>query len=87
VSANGTFTMTPPELARYWRVSPDKVLALIKSGQLRAFNVAAKLSGRPRWRISEDAVLAFERARSAVPVPAAKPRPRRSRDEGVIRFF
>jgi len=32
--------MTPPELAKFWGVSPDKILAWIRSGELKATNVA-----------------------------------------------
>lgn len=40
--------ITPPALARRWGVSPDKVLALLKSGQLRGVNLAINPNGRPR---------------------------------------
>ena len=78
--------LTPPELARRWRTSPDKILGFIGNGQLRAFNVAASPSGRPRWRIALVDVLAFERTRAAQSRPASAPR-RRKAAAGVIEFF
>lgn len=59
-------TLTPPELARRWRVKPERVCAWIKSGELRAFDVSARPGvGRPRYRVPLDAVLEFENRRSA----------------------
>ncbi len=79
--------LTPPQLARQWQVSPDKVIGFIRSGELRAFNVAAKPHGRPRWRISAADAVAFEQRRAAIP-PLPTPRRRtRRRDENVIQFF
>jgi hypothetical protein len=35
-------TLTPPELARRWRVKPERVIVWIKSGELRAFDVSSR---------------------------------------------
>lgn len=78
--------VTPPELARRWRVNADKILGLIRDGELRAFNIASKASGRPRWRISEAAIEAFELRRSAV-VPAKSTRRSRRKSPDIIEFF
>ena len=43
--------LTPPEIAKRLGIKADKVLTWIRSGELRAFNVATKQSGRPLWRI------------------------------------
>jgi excisionase family DNA binding protein len=65
-TANGDRTkLTPPELARRWGVSSDKVRAWIESGELRAINLATRPSGRPRYRIDLADVLAFEQRREA----------------------
>jgi hypothetical protein len=74
---------TPPEIAKRWRVSEDKVLALIRSGRLRAFDVASPGSSRPRWRVPLDALLAFEAGRA----PVEAPKKRRRREASVIEFF
>ncbi len=78
-------TLTPPQLAKDYGVNPDKVLAWIHSGELRAVNVAAKPNGRPRWRIKAEDLEAFELRRSAVPTKTTRRRRRAS--PGIIEFF
>ncbi|MFO0899847.1 MAG: hypothetical protein U0836_20645 [Pirellulales bacterium] len=77
---------TPPTLAIKWACKPETVLAHIKAGRLRAFNLATSTSSRPRWRISREAVEAFEAQRSATPV-AQVPRTRRRKATNTIEFF
>ncbi len=79
-------TMTPPELARRYGISPDKVVAWINAGELKAVNVVAKLGSRPRWRISEADIELFELRRSAVP-PTKPTRRRRRPAAGVTEYF
>jgi hypothetical protein len=78
--------MTPPELARMWRISPDKVLAWIHSGELRATNMAARLGGRARYRIDWTDAVEFEERRAVQP-PAKTPRRRQKPSGNVIEFF
>jgi hypothetical protein len=59
--------LTPPRLAKQLGVQADKVLSWIRSGELRAINVADRASHRPRWRISAEATEEFFRRREAVP--------------------
>src|SRR5947209_4444585 len=73
----GRAMLTPPQLAERWGVSPEKVVAFIRRGELRAVNVALRLGGRPRWRIDPADVERFEAARAAVPTPRS---PRRRKD-------
>ncbi len=77
-------TYTVPELARRWRIGRTKVLAWIRGGHLPALNLAASTVGRPRWRVSAEAVAEFERRRSGTPTPRV--RKRRQATE-VIEFF
>lgn len=63
-------TITPPQLAKQWAISPDKVLAWIRTGELRAFNAATKPGGRPIYRIAPDALEEFIARRT--PVKAEK---------------
>ena len=44
-------TTTPPRLATKWGVSPSKVIAFIKSGELKAFNISKYRHNRPRYLI------------------------------------
>lgn len=72
-----TASVTPAEYAKARGISGDKVLGWIASGELVAVNVAQSANGRrPRWRISLDAIEAFERSRSTVAKPPAKPKRR-----------
>jgi excisionase family DNA binding protein len=60
--------LTPPEVAKRLRVSPTKILAWIRRGELKAVNVSD--GSRPRFRISPTDLLAFLTAREVQ--PAAK---------------
>ncbi len=42
-------TLTPPEIAGQLSVSNDTVLAWIRNGELKASNIAARTSTRPKW--------------------------------------
>jgi hypothetical protein len=69
----------PRDLALRWGVCVDKVLNFIRSGELRAFNVASKNSGRPRYRISVESVRQFEEQTRAMAIPEAPAPPAHSR--------
>jgi excisionase family DNA binding protein len=76
--------LTPPQIAARLGVSPDKVLAWIKSRELRAFNAATRPYGRPRWLVDEADLADFERRRSAVPTSAPS---RQRKQSDIIQFF
>ena len=79
--------LSPPQVAKLLGVKPAKVLAWIKRGELRAHNVADSRSGRPRWRVSREALDAFLAARSCRPSDqVARPR-RKRRPTELIEFF
>lgn len=78
-----TLYLTPPELASRLRVKAAKVINWIRSGELRAIDLATRGSRRPRYRISPEAVAEFERRRSAAPLP----RPIRRRRPAGIKSF
>lgn len=80
-------TTSVAELAERWGCRQDHVLALIKSGQLRAVNLALDPSGRrPRWRINEGDVIEFEQRRASGK-PEPKQKRRRSDSRDVVEFF
>jgi predicted site-specific integrase-resolvase len=56
---------SPREIARVRRVSVSKIHAWIRSGELDAVNLATSRMGRPRWRISQESLAAFDRCRSS----------------------
>jgi excisionase family DNA binding protein len=69
--------LTVRDVARRYRVSPDKVRAWIARGELPAVNTASALCGRPRWVVPAEALAAFERRRAGGPAP--RPPRRRKR--------
>ena len=78
--------LTPPEPGRLWRVTPEKVIALIRAGRLRAADLAMPGSRWPRFRISPQAVQDFELGRQPAPPPAPAVS-RRRRSEGTLTRF
>lgn len=81
---------TPPEAARIVRMKAERVIALIRAGELKASNVATKLSGRPRFRIAAADLQAFLDRRAAVAVSSPQQRRRRKRaerPEGWVSYF
>jgi hypothetical protein len=79
--------VTPPELARLWRCSPEKIIDLIRSGQLDGIDLAAPGSSRPRFRISPEAVQRFEHCRSVAPRPAVERRQQAKPNVELKRFI
>ena len=66
--------LTVPEVAKLLRVSPDKVLSWIRSGQLRGYNIAERENGRPKYRVNPDDLDAFANRRCVVrPSPTGRP--------------
>ena len=76
--------LTTREVAKRYRVSPTKVIAWIRRGELKALNTASALSGKPRWVVLPGALADFERGRQGVPPP--KP-PRRRRKPAVVDYY
>lgn len=80
-------TLTPPQLAQRYGVKVTKVLTWIATGQLRALNVATKVTGRPRWRITPEAIDAFETSRTAQAQPAKASRRRQRQPADYVTYF
>jgi hypothetical protein len=72
------------DLARRWKVGPDKIHGWLRRGELVGINVAANLSGRPLWRVTPAEVERFERRRTSAPPP--KPQQRKRRPE-LVDFY
>lgn len=77
--------VTPPQLARRYGVSPDKILMMIRAGYLEAIDIASPGSSRPRWLIDERDIEAFEERRKLYVQP--KQRIRRNRNTNVTEYF
>jgi excisionase family DNA binding protein len=77
--------LTPPEIARRYRVKPSKVVRWIKSGELVGVDVADRGSKRPRFRVSPEALEKFLAARSTrKPEQVAR---RRRTPEPLVDYF
>jgi excisionase family DNA binding protein len=73
--------LTPPEIAKLLRVSPEKVLGWIRRAELRAVNVGN--GTRPRYRVSREWLDAFLQVREVQPpAPRQVRRKREQRPEG-----
>ena len=59
--------LTVRDVARRYRVSPDKVRSWVRRGELAAVNTAAAPCGKPRWVFTPAALAAFEACRSSTP--------------------
>jgi excisionase family DNA binding protein len=78
-------TLSVRDVAERYGVTIHTCLAWIASGELRAVNVGRKPGAKkPRWRITQAALEAFEVLRT--PTPPA-PRVRRKRQAEVIEFY
>jgi excisionase family DNA binding protein len=77
--------LTPRELARTLRVSPDRVRAWIASGELGAVDVGGR-GKRRRFVILPHHVEQFERRRSTAPPPRPVRR-RQKRRPGFVDYF
>lgn len=81
---------TPPEAGRLLRIKADRIIGFIRRGELKAANVATRLSGRPRFRIAAADLQAFLDNRAAAAVSVPSPRRRRKRQErppGWVSYF
>ena len=68
--------LTVEQVALRFGVKRHVVLGFIRSGELRAIDLRAKLvsSKKPRWKILIDDLEAFEHRRASKPEPAAPSR-------------
>lgn len=79
--------LTVPQLSRQWGVSTNKVVAFIRSGELRATNLATSTAGRPRYAIDLADVESFERARQVMPASSAPIAIGRRRQTASVKNF
>jgi hypothetical protein len=78
--------LSPPQVGQIVGVTPEKVIAMIRSGELRAIDVATRGSRRPRYRVRPEDLESWARGREAVPTPTARAT-RRRRQSGVKEFY
>ncbi len=80
-------TYSVKQLGERFHVGEHTVLGWIKTGELQAINVARSLGGKPHWRITAEAVQAFELLRTAMPVIEQPRRRRRRPATNLIEFY
>jgi len=79
-------TFSVKDLCDRFGVSEHTVLAWIAAGELKALHVGRRLGAKkPRWRVTQEALAAFELART--PTPPAPQSRRRKRQGAVIQFY
>jgi len=76
--------LTPPKIASECGVEVAKVHAWIRSGELKAINLAEKIGGRPRWKVEPAEWEAFKGRRATTPPMV---RARRGRAGFAPKFF
>ncbi|HZZ77892.1 MAG TPA: helix-turn-helix domain-containing protein [Gemmataceae bacterium] len=77
---------TVQDICSRYNVTVHTVLGWIRRGELRAINVGRRLGAKkPRWRVTQEALDAWEELRTPAP---AMPRARRRKRQGdVIEFY
>ena len=80
MAATDKIFLTVAEAGELLGVASEKVLRWIASGDLRAVNVAQKITTRARWRIKREDLDSFIASRSTTPRPKSPPRQRRTPD-------
>jgi hypothetical protein len=76
--------MTPNEVSRLLRISPDRVRAMIVRGELGAINVSTR-HDRPRFVVLPVHIEEFARRHRAT--TATKPAPRRRKQTVGVDFY
>jgi hypothetical protein len=79
--------ITPPALAKLWQCKPSKIITWIRNGELEAINMARDPGGRPRYRITPEAIKKFEQRRTAQPAPKQPRRYRKPKSTDFIEYI
>jgi uncharacterized protein YjcR len=77
--------ITTEEVAKRYRVSPDKVRAWVRRGDLAAINTSRNRCGKPRYVFTPAALAAFEQGHAAQ-TEAPTPKSRRLQ-QGTKSYF
>lgn len=81
----GNAPLTVKDLCEWYGVGEHTVLGWIRRGELKAIDVSRRPGGKPRWRITQGALEAFEQLRT--PSPPPPPTRRRRRPANVTEFY
>jgi hypothetical protein len=85
-TATTTRGLTVRDVARRYRVSPDKVRGWIRRGELVAINTAEGVCGKPRFVVTQEALECFERGRRTFAAPPPKVK-RLKRPAGWVDYY
>ena len=80
-------TYSVKELQERYGVGEHTILGWIKTGELRATNVARKTGTRPKWRISPESLAEFELHRESGAPPVTKAKRKQKANPEVIAFY
>lgn len=73
------------DICERYSVGEHTVLGWINRGEIRAINVSRHRGAKPRWRVTAEALQAFELSRTPSPPPPQTRRKKRSAE--VIEFY
>lgn len=73
------------EVRERYGVGEHTVLKWIRGGELKAIDVSRTPGGKPKWRITEQALAEFEALRT--PTPPLPRAARRKRTADVVEFY
>lgn len=79
--------LSPMTVARRLGVRDSIVYAWLRSGELRGVNVARRITARPRFRVSPEALAEFENRRSAAVMKPAANMTRRKAKPATVEFY
>ena len=79
-------TFSVKDMCERYRVGEHTVLVWIHNGELAAIDVSRQSAGKPKWRITQDALTAFEISRTATPAPPRAGR-RRKPPADIVEFY
>lgn len=73
------------DLCKRYAVGEHTILGWIRRQELQAIDVSRELGGRPKWRITQEALQKFEALRTpTAPLPRAR---RRKQPAEVVQFY
>lgn len=73
------------DICERFAVGEHTALGWIRSGELKAVNVNRRGEGRPKWRITAEALAAFEQLRT--PSPPTPKTARKKKRSDMIEFY
>ena len=87
VEATHAKMLTPPQIAARLAIKPGKVIAWIRSGELKAVDVANRGCTRPRYRVDPSDLEKFLLRRSAGPTPKTIRRRKKKMPADFVEFY